>query len=144
MSSRQEQALRERVRQHRICWHVWPEHQVRGSERLQVGFRLGLIGSQDRPGTRPITSSAEFWKLYTSLHDLARWILPQVDEESDLQVSVFDASLAPRGDRQDVMVTIKITHRQGFDHPVDAGELRSLADMEEKLLRLGAPQDQWQ
>jgi len=140
--ARQEEELRERVRRHRICWHTRPEHQVRGAKRRQVGFRLGLLGSQDWPGTHPITSSAEFWNLYRSLHDLARWLLPQVNDESDLQIGVFDASLTSRGDRQDVIVTIKISHREGFELPVEAGELRYLADMEEKLLRLGVPQDE--
>ncbi len=140
--SRQEEELRERVRRHRICWYTRPEHQVREAKRRQVGFRLGLLGSQDWPGTHPITSSAEFWNLYRGLHELARWLLPQVNDEGDLQISVFDASLTSTGHRQDVIVTIKIIHRQGFDHPVEAGELRYLADMEEKLLRLGVPQDE--
>jgi len=142
--SRKELELRDRVQRHKICWHAWPEHHVCGSERRQVGFRLRLLGSYEQPNTRPITSSAEFWKVYTSLHELARWILPQEGEDSDLQISVFDASLTPRGDRQDIMITIKIVHRQGFDRPLDAGELQCLAAMEEKLLRLGAPRERWQ
>jgi hypothetical protein len=140
--ARKEQELRDRVRRHKIHWQAWPEYHVCGSERRQVGFRLGLLGTHDRPSTRPISGCPESWKVYTSLHELARWVLPQEQGEGDLQVSVDDASLVYQGDRRDIMVTIKIARRQGFDQPVDARDVRCLAAMEERLLGLGALQDQ--
>jgi hypothetical protein len=136
--AQQEQELRDRVRRHQIHWQAWPEFHVCGTERRQVGFRLGLLGTHDRPTTRPISGSREFWKVYTSLHDLARWVVPKQEGEADFQVSVFDAILTSRGDRQDVMVTIKIIHQH--DQPVDDLEMQCLADMEDRLLELGAPQ----
>jgi len=139
--SRKEQELRERVRRHKIHWQAWPEYHVRGSERQHVGFRLGLLGTHDRPSTRPIFGCPESWKVYTSLHELARWILPE-EGESDLQVSVDSASLMVQGDRRDIMVTIKISQRHGFDQPVDAREVQCLATLKERLLELGARQDQ--
>lgn len=138
--SRKEEELRDRVRRHKIHWQAWPEYHVDGSERRQVGFRLGLLGTQDRPSTRPVAVCPESWKVYTSLRELARWVLPEEEGESDLLVSVDDASLVSEGDRRDIMVTIKIAHRRGVDRPVDAREMRCLADIEERLLQLGAPQ----
>lgn len=138
--SRKEKELRDRVQRHKIHWQAWPEYHVDGSERRQVGFRLGLLGTQDRPSMRPVAGCPESWKVYTSLHELARWVLPEEEGESDLQVSVDDASLVSEGDRRDIMVTIKIAHRRGFDRPVDAREMRCLADIEERLLELGAPE----
>jgi hypothetical protein len=133
-----EQELRDYVRRHKIHWQAWPEYHVCGTERRHVGFRLGLLGTHDRPSTRPVSGCPESWKVYTSLHELARWVLPKEEEESDLQVSVDDASLVVQGNRRDIMVTIKISHRENQDHPVDAREARCLAAIEEKLLQLGA------
>lgn len=140
--SRTEQELRDRVRRHKIHWHAWPEYHVCGSERRQVGFRLGLLGTFDRPSSRPVAGCPESWKVYTSLHELARWVLPQGAGESDLQIGVDETSLVYQGDRRDMMVTIRIASKHGFDQPMDAQEVRCLADMEERLLELGAPQDE--
>lgn len=136
---RKEQELRDRVRRHKIHWQAWPEYHVYGAERRQVGFRLGLLGTHDRPSKRPIPGCPESWKVYTSLHELARWVLPE-QEENDLQVSVDDALLVDQGDRRDIMVTIRIARKHGYDQPVDAREVRCLAAMEERLVELGALQ----
>lgn len=134
-----EQELRDRVRRHNIHWQAWPEFHVCGTERKQVGFRLDLLGTHDRPSTRPIPGCPESWKVYTSLRDLARWVLPE-EQGGDLQVIVDDASLVRQGDRRDIMVTIKIGHRSGNDQPVDEQEASCLAAIEERLIALGAPQ----
>ena len=139
--ARKEQELRERVRSHKIHWQAWPEYHGRGSERRHVGFRLDLLGTHDRPSTRPISRCPESWKVYTSLHELARWILPE-EGESDLQVSVDSASLMVQGDLRDIMVTIKISHQHGFGQTVDALEVLCLATIKERLCELGARQDQ--
>ena len=138
--SRKEEELRDRVRRHKIHWQAWPEYHVEGAERRQVGFRLGLLGTNDHPSTRPVAVCPESWKVYTSLRELARWVLPEEEGEGDLQVSVDDAFLVRGGDQRDIMVTIKIGHRRESDRAVDAREMRYLADIEERLIQLGAPQ----
>jgi hypothetical protein len=139
--TRKEQKLRECIRRHKVFWKAWPEFAVWGSERRQVGFRLGLFGTHDRPSKSPIAGCPECWKVYRCLHDLALWLLPTEEEESELHISVYDASLIYNGERREILVTIEITHRNGFDS--SACEARCLADIEKTLLRLGAPQDQW-
>ena len=141
--TRKEHKLRECVLRHKVYWKSWPEYAVRDSERRQVGFRLGLFGTHDNPGSVPIAGCPECWKLYRCLHDLAFWILPTEEEETELHISVYDSSLLYNGERREVLVTIKITHRNGFDGLVDARHERSLAVLEERLLQLGAPQNQW-
>ena len=139
--TRKDQKLRECIERHKVYFKSWPEYVVRGSERRQIGFRLGLFGTHDRPSKSPIAGCPECWKVYRGLHDLALWILPTEEEESELHISVYDASLIYNGKRREILVTIKITHRNGLDS--SACEARCLADIEKTLLRLGAPQDQW-
>lgn len=48
-----------------------------------------------------------------------------------------------RSHRPDVTVCIHILHRQGFELPVDACEVRCLKEMERQLAELGASERQW-
>lgn len=140
IGERIQQKLRDSVRRHKIHWQAWPEYHVCGTERRQVGFRLGLLGSHDRPSTRPIPGCPESWRVYTSLTELARWVLPGKEGEGDLEVVVDDAALVGQGDRRDIMVTIRIA-RRGFDQPIDARQEQCLVAMEKRLLELGAREE---
>ncbi len=56
------------------------------------------------------------------------------------EIRVFDASIhysSQRRFRPEVILAIKIMHREGFDHPTDSCEVRVLNEMEENLKNLG-------
>jgi hypothetical protein len=136
-----EQDLRDRVRRHHVRWQARPEYHVCGAVRRQIGFRVGLLATQDRPGARSIAECPECWQVYTSLRDLARWVVSQQEGQGDLQIEILDASLSSAGERRDVSLAIQITHRHAFERPMDADDLRCLAEIEAKLLGLGALRD---
>ncbi len=141
------QHLREIVRQHKVCWEVWPEYHIdREGKRIQIGFELDLMGTHYRPDHIPEPGCDECVKVYNVLKRIAQWIIPQEERDSCYEIGFFDASIhyaSQRKFRKDVTLSIKILHREGFDRPTDAGEIRCLNEMEEKLEALGAHKKEW-
>ena len=73
-------------------------------------------------------------------------ILPGEEHASDYEIGAFDAAIRfpPERDfREEITLPIRIIHREGFDRPVDACEVRCLQEMEKKLEALGASKGKW-
>jgi hypothetical protein len=138
-SQENEAVLRELIQRHKVYWQVWPQQVVRGASRVQVGFRIGLLGTHDHPQRNPIAGCSECWKVYRSLCSVAQWLVPQPDRESEARIAPFDTTLlySPGRERKDVMLTINIVNRG------DPDDLRCRSQIEERLRRLGAPQGTW-
>ncbi len=134
--------LRELVKRHRVCWEVWPEHHIdRKGERIQIGFELNLMGTHGH--SEPIIEPGcpECIKIYGDLRRIAGWIIPKKEFNTWYEIGVFDASIyysSQRRFRPEVVLTIKLLHREGFDRPTDSHEVHVLKEMEEKLKKLGA------
>jgi hypothetical protein len=46
--------LRELVRQHQVCWEVWPAYLInRSGKQVQIGFKLELTGAQPEHAPDP-------------------------------------------------------------------------------------------
>ena len=139
--------LRELVRQHKVCYEVWPEYHIdREGKKIQIGFELDLIGTHYQPAHTPEPGCAECVKVYDDLRRIAWWIMPKEERDSDYEIGVFDASIhysARRKSRGDIVLAIKILHREGCDRPTDACEVKCLNEMEEKLKMLGAQKGYW-
>jgi hypothetical protein len=139
--------LRELIRKHKVCWEVWPEYHIdREGKKIQIGFELDLIGTHYQPRHTPEPGCAECVKVYDDLKRIAYWIMPKEERDSWYEVGVFDASIhysAQRRFRGEITLPIKILHREGFNRPTDACEVRCLNEMEEKLQALGAHRGSW-
>lgn len=135
------------VREHRVCWEVWPEQLAGGGRRpLQVGFDLVLNGVHVHETDRPSPGCEKCRTIFEHLREIAEWIMPKVERPSRYDVQLFDHSIhfAPeRGSRPDVALIIKILHRSEIDRPVDECEVRCLNEMKEKLAQIGAQHRQW-
>lgn len=138
--------LKELVIEHKVCWDLWPEYlHVKGA-RVQIGFELDLVGIHHKPDHLPCPGCGECGTVYNALKQIALWIMPHEERASRYDIQIFDDSLhyAPIRDlRPDVTLAIKILHRDGFDKPVDACEVKCLNEMEEKLRKLGAWKGEW-
>ena len=141
------QYLRELVRQHKVCWEVWPEYHIdREEKKVQIGFELDLVGTHHQAAHPPEPGCEECVKVYDDLRRIAQWIIPKEERDSCYEIGFFDASIhyaSQRRFRKDVTLSIKILHREGFDRPTDACEVRCLNEMEEKLKGLGAGKGTW-
>lgn len=154
-NSRQNQAihsdefeeLRQLIRQHKVCWEVWPEFHInRDGEKVQIGFELDLIGTHYHPEQSPLPGCAECVEVYYDLKCIAQCIIPKGEHDSRYEIRIFDSSIhySPRRkSRKDITLTLKILHREGFDRPVDACEVECLKEMEKKLKELGAQKEHW-
>jgi hypothetical protein len=141
--------LKDLVRKHQVCWMVWPENLVLDAakaKKVQIGFALDLLGTHDHPSHNPFPGCDECLKVWRDLKHIARWILPKEIRPSLYEIGPFRPAISysPQRDRrEDVTLTIKILHREGFDAPVDPCETRCLHEMQKKLVLLGARETRW-
>jgi len=135
--------LKELVRQFRVCWEVWPEHIAVAGQRRQVGFALELSGTHEPAVDHPTPGCLHCRKVFAALQVIAVYILPRDERQSMYDIEPFDSAIhySPRrSNRLDVFLTIRIIHREHFDRPVDACEIRCLEEMKQRLQELGAGQ----
>ncbi len=139
--------LKRLVERHQVCWEVWPEETInRDGRRVQIGFELDLLGTHDHVTDPPTPGCDECAVVYVDLKKIAQAILPEGEHESDYEIGAFDSAIRfpPERDfRREVTLPIRIVHREGFERPVDACEVRCLQEMEKKLEALGASKGKW-
>lgn len=138
--------LGELVQRFRVCWEVWPECLMVGREKRQVGFALELSGAHEHGVACEGPGCQHCQSVFNALLVLAVYILPRGRRPSTYKIEPYDQALhsspaAPH--RRAITLTVKILHRDGFDSPVDACEVRCLEDMKQRLRELGAPQAHW-
>ncbi|MGB4781395.1 hypothetical protein [Candidatus Methylomirabilis sp.] len=108
------------VREHRVCWEVWPAKVITGHTPSQVGFDLVLNGAHAHDKDRPSPGCERCKVIFEHLREIAEWIMPKAERPSRYDIQIFDHAVhyAPeRGNRPDVTLTIKILHRSAIDAP---------------------------
>ncbi len=137
-------ALTDLVRRYKVCWEVWPEYTVIGKRIQQVGFELELLGSaKDVEEFDP--SCPESARIHAALEVIARSVL-ESDERVRVQIDHNSQSLCyspVRGNRADVVLSIKIFHQMGFENPVDESERNYLEKTKARLRQLRVCEHQW-
>jgi len=134
------------VERFQVCWEAWPEYLMVGHEKRQIGFVLDLYGTHEDGAEHTEPGCAECRRVLAALHVLAGWIVPQEIRPSYYPLEPYRETLSyspARGNRPDITLTIKVVHREGYERPVDACELRCLHEMEGLLQDLGAPGRRW-
>jgi hypothetical protein len=135
--------LRETVTRHRVYWRVWPEWAILHGRREQVGFRLELYGMH-MAGCRPTPGCEDCREVYSKLREIAAWILPREQRDSNYEVLSFDAALHYDSLAQNpgsVVLAILIVRRGTYEQPTDACQVRCLREMQDRLRELGAAPD---
>jgi len=139
--------LKALVREHRVCWEVWPEQlPVRDRGPLQVGFDLVLNGAHAHDEDRPSPGCEKCRAIFEHLREIAEWIVPKVQRPTRYDIQIFDHAVhyaSERGNRPDVALTIKILHRSQIDRPVDECEVLCLNEMKAKLAQIRSQHRQW-
>jgi len=132
--------LRELAEAHHVCYEVWPESLMVKGQLVKVGYNLELYGVHDHPEEQIIPGCAHCQHTYAVLRQIAEWVLPTEKRPSRYEIEPFDHAwheTPKRKFRPDVVLSVKILHRHGFDQPVDECEERCLREMREKLTSLG-------
>jgi hypothetical protein len=139
--------LRKLVNRHRVCWEVWPLFYLgKDGVKVQIGFDLEVIGTHPDDQNTLEPGSQESAEILQDLKKVAAFIVPQEKQLCRSEIQVYDnlIQFSPlRKFRDDFTVGIKITHRSGYDRPVDACEIDCLKQIEDRLKELGAQKGHW-
>ncbi len=132
-------ALRELARSRRVHYDVEPEIVVRGSERVKVGFQVRLWAIH-RKGARALPGCPKCWDLVDDLRRIAEEVVPAGERPSRTELepfrpALYDSRIVPAAD--EVTITIRLIHREGYDRPIDVCEERCLKEIRARLRDLG-------
>lgn len=127
------------ARARQVHFDVEPEIVIRGSERVKVGFQIRLWGVHPK-GARVLPGCPRCWELLEDLRRIAEEVVPTDERPSRTELTPFrpalyDSRVVPGAD--EVSVTIRLVHRDGYDRPIDACEERCLKEIRARLRVLG-------
>lgn len=139
-------ALRDFIRQHQVCWSSRPLAVRHRQEPIQVGYELELkaVHCANHPPIHP--GCQECSNLYRGLKRLADAVLPPPGRPTGYEIGPVDFAwhYNPfRGSKPEVVLKIRISHREGFFAPIDDCEKRCLTEMTQALRQLGACSGRW-
>jgi hypothetical protein len=148
--------LRELVMRHKVVYELRPAYAMVDEQRRQVGFDVEVCGTHgqgvlDGHEPQPAPGCERCVAVFHDLVDVAKAVLPPADRPTGYYIEPFDQSLhyftkrrpAARRDRPDVMLTIEVRHREGFDREVDPCESRCVQEIVASLRALGAQEGTW-
>ena len=145
-NSRTSEDPKELVRRYRICYEVWPECEMVGGVKRQIGLVLELSGTHEPGIENPEAGCIHCRKMFVAMRKIGEAILPPEGRPSRYEMDPYDQSIHyshARGDRPDVSLTIRIFHREDFEKPLDACQERCLSEMLRHLQELGAGEIRW-
>ena len=131
--------LAERARARRVHFDVEPEIVLRGSERVKVGFQVHLWAVHPK-GARALPGCPKCWDLVEDLRRIAEEVVPVERRPSRTELvpfrpALYESRVVPGAD--EVRVTIRLIHREGYERPVDECEERCLKEIRARLRALG-------
>lgn len=122
-----------------VHFDVEPEIVIRGSERVRVGFQVNLWAVHVK-GARAMPGCPKCWELLEDLRRIAEDVVPTGERPSRTELvpfrpALYESGVVPGAD--EVTVTIRLIHREGYERPVDACEERCLKEIRARLRALG-------
>lgn len=132
--------LTELVKSYNISCQVWPEYLFVDGERRQTGFELELLGSHCSDSHHFDLTCSMCKRVLATLRAIAGSIVPRSDNSVRYEIDAHAQSivLLPRlQNRSFVTLSIRISHSQGFDQPIDAYQINCLNEIKGHLQRVG-------
>ncbi len=142
MTSSDALALREMARNRHVHFDVEPELVIRGSVRMKVGFEVHLWAVHPK-GARALPGCPKCWDLVDDLRRIAEAVVPPEgrptrSELEPFRRALYESRVVPNAD--EVSVTIRLFHKEGYDRPIDACEEQCLKEICGRLRALGIPE----
>jgi hypothetical protein len=127
------------IRDHRVHFDVTQEITFRGSERLEVGYVIHLWALHPK-GARALPGCAKCEELVARLREIALAVVPAgprptVPLVEPFEHALYDSKDVPGAD--EVMLSMRLAHREEYAASVDACEERCLKEIRTKLESLG-------
>jgi hypothetical protein len=138
--------LKDMVEMHQVCYEVWPELLMVKGQQVKVGFNLELAGTHEHGTSTLSPGCPRCIRTFEDLRQIAEWIMPKEERPSCYEIEPYDRALHESAQRKfvpEVVLSMKILHRHGFDQPVDECEERCLKEMRNKLAELGVRAGEW-
>lgn len=127
------------VQRFQVCWDVWPEYTFINHEKRQIGFELDLAGTHEDGEKHPEPGCEKCLEIYQSLIRIAEDALPERSENVTYQFEPYDQAIqySPRrGNRPEVILRVRIIHRNAFERPLDAAQVQFMEDLQKRLKAL--------
>ena len=133
------------ARAQRAAFEVAPLVELRGSEKLQVGFTLTLYAAvpmEVSPGAERQQAAV---KLREELSALAEAAVPETERRARVELEPpHTALLRPENEfKPEVGLTWRMFHKDEYLKPVTAEDRESLARLEKRLVALGLKHGHW-
>ena len=138
--------LTDLVRRFQVCWEVWPECAMVGSEKRQIGFVLEICGTHEAGTERPLPGCEHCRDVFIGLREIAEHIVPQEARPSISEIGPYDRAIhysPTRQNRPEVNLALTILHQAGIEDPLDACQVRCLSETKQRLKQLGAQEGRW-
>lgn len=148
--------LRDTVAKHKVVFELRPAYAIVDGQRRQVGFDVELCGTHgqgvlDGSEPQPVPGCERCLAVFHDLVEIAKAVLPPSDRPTGYYVAPFDHSLhyfkkrrpSANRDRPDVMLTVEVRHREGFDRDIDPCESRCVQEIIAGLRALGVQEGTW-
>ena len=134
------------ARTHHACFETTPLIEMRGSERVQVGFTVdcyALLPIDKAPGEERREAGIAMWKqLRTILDAAARQEVGQARLE--IEPMRVAAVLRPENEMQpEVNLRARVFHADDYFAPVSPAERDRLSSFEKKLVAVGLRAGHW-
>jgi len=142
--------LRLIVRQHQVCYEIWPVWSSEEGVSRQKGFELLLCGVnghvvRERGGLHSVPCCQHCKHTYSDLRELAEWILDVETAPSRHKIHSFDCALhmAPpnRHHRSEIVTTASIFRPHGCESRDCPCENEYLKEVRKRLSKLGIQED---
>lgn len=136
----QSRGLRELIEGFHVCWDIWPEYTFINHEKRQIGFELDLCGMHEGGEEHPEPGCPKCLETYDALVRIAEAVLPSANQGTTHQFEPYDQAIqysSRRGNRPEIVLRIRITHRKAFKQAVDGAQLRYLEDLQRRLEEWG-------
>jgi hypothetical protein len=137
--------LRLMVRQHRVCYEIWPLWSIAPRVRKGIGFELLLCGVnghviEEGGALHAVPSCEHCAQTFDELREIAEWALLLKRPPLAYDIQSFDHALhlAPpnRQNRNEIIITISVVHQT-------LSEGDCLKEVRERLAMLGIREDVW-
>lgn len=138
--------IEDAIRRFRVCYEIWPEQGTVGGLMRQIGFALELSGTHEPGILNPEAGCVHCREIFVALERIAASILPTEARDSRYEIGPYDHAIhhaSGREGRPDVVLTIRIFHREELDRPPDPCQRRCLEEMVRRLHELGAEEARW-
>lgn len=127
------------AQRHHVCYEVWPHYASVDGLKVQVGFNVELCAAQGSHAEHLTPCGRPSLETFDDLRQIARYILPENGNDAEFEILPYDHGVhesPKRGFRPEVVLSLQILHRHGFNQPVDPCEERCLRQMENRLKQL--------